>query len=143
MPDFALLVFIINKRNRLRSTILVAQYFKKELSYFPFCYLPTFLSTDKLKNIKLQNRITVANVVSIYVITTKIFCTLTYYINIDTIIIHNIHQLISTTIEHSMVMMQGIWPFYHNPNYAQLMSCVLPYSIYIIIGKIKNCLYQA
>lgn len=108
MPDFALLLFIINKRNRLRSTILVAQYFKKELYYFPFCYLPTFLSTDKLKNIKLQNRITVANVVSIYVITTKIFCTLPYYINIDTIIIHNIHQLISTTIEHSMVMMQGI-----------------------------------
>lgn len=108
MPDFALLVFIINKRNRLRSTILVAQYFKKELYYFPFCYLPTFLSTDKLNNIKLQNRITEANVVSIYVITTKIFCTLTYYINIDIIIIHNIHQLISTTIEHSMVMMQGI-----------------------------------
>lgn len=66
MPDFALLLFIINKRNRLRSTILVAQYFKKELYYFPFCYLiPTFLSTDKLKNIKLQNRITEANVISI------------------------------------------------------------------------------
>lgn len=65
MPDFALLVFIINKRNRLRSTILVAQYFKKELYYFPFCYLPTFLSTDKLNNIKLQNRITEANVISI------------------------------------------------------------------------------
>lgn len=109
MPDFALLLFIINKRNRLRSTILVAQYFKKELYYFPFCYLPTFLSTDKLKKYQITKSNNGSKChININVITTQIFCTLTYYINIDTIIIHNIHQLISTTIEHSMVMMQGI-----------------------------------
>lgn len=142
MPDFALLLFIINKRNRLRSTILVAQYFlRRNCITFPFVIYPHSFQLINLIITKSNNG-SKCNI-NINVITTKIFCTLTYYINIDTIIIHNIHQLISTTIEHSMVMMQGIWPFYHNPNYAQLMSCVLPFSIYIIIGKIKNCLNQA
>lgn len=92
--------------------MLVAHYIKKELSYFPFVIYP---HSFQLINLKISNKksnngstcnINISNIKKI-----NIFYILTYYINIDTIIIHNLYQLNSTTIKHLIVIMHDIWLF--------------------------------